>query len=89
MRANHGQTFFIQWVRATGKQKGTVKTVAKALYGAPKRALKEQRESVNPYRAPSSHVENGTIPLTDYDKGLYLSPLIATIISFNGFKVIH
>lgn len=90
IREHTGRTFFLQFVRATGKKKGTIKTVAKAVYGAPKRALATDRDANggNDRKKPL-HIERGTLPITNTDNGEYNTPLIATFITYNGYKIIH
>lgn len=89
MRGAMGQSFFLQFVRTAGKRKGSIKTVANTLYGAPKRELSANRPAASGERQRPLHTDKGTLPLTDNDTGEYITPLIATIISYQGFKVIH
>ena len=87
IRENTGQPFHLQFVRAT-KDKGTVKTVAKAIYGRSK-TPGVSAPSVGSERKRALHIDRGTLPLTDYENGEYFTPLIACITGFNGYKVIH
>ena len=89
IREHSGRTFFIQFVRITGKTRGTVKTVGKAVYGRSKTAGEMPSIKLEAQRKRALHIEKGTLPISDYDNGEYLTPLIACILSFNGYKVIH
>jgi hypothetical protein len=89
MRAGMGESFFLQFVRTSGKRKGSIKTVANVLYGAPKRELAINRPGGSGERNTPLHTDKGTLPLTDNDTGEYITPLIATIITYNGYKVTH
>ena len=88
IREHSGRTFFMQFVRVTGTRRGTIKTVAKAIYGRAK-SPGELPKTSEAERNRALHVEKGTLPMTDYDIGEYLTPLIACIISYNGYKVRH
>jgi hypothetical protein len=79
------QPFVLQFVRATGKKKGSIKTV-RAVYGASDHVSKKTTT------APSSgalHIDKGTLPITNVDTGEYETPLIATFIKFNGKTISH
>lgn len=78
------QPFLIKFVRGTGKKRGSIKTVAKAVKGAPKGRIKARTG-----QSIGLHKERHTIPITDLETNEYLSPLISHIIQFNQFKVFH
>lgn len=88
IRATPEKTFWIAFVRATGRDRGSVKVVAKALYGAPMRTMSGKIISVKDDRKRALHVEKGTLPMSD-DMNTYLTPLISHIIGYNMMKVIH
>lgn len=85
-----GATFLIKFVRSTGRQKGSIKIVAKARYGAPNpRARGQLADDRPPMRKVKLHVDAGTLPLTDTETNTYFTPLISHIIGFNQYQVIH
>lgn len=88
IREGGGKPFHLQFVRATGKTKGTVKTVAKAIYGRSK-TPGVSAPTGGSDRKRALHIDKGTLPLTDYESSEYFTPLIACITAFNGYKVIH
>jgi len=91
-----GQTFTLRFVRSTGKRRGTIATVAKARYGAP-RHYAERSTPVQPASSDSGkrsytkwlHTEHGTLPMTDVERNRYFTPLISHIIGYNDYQVIH
>lgn len=93
IREHPTKPFWLAFVRATGKEAGTIKVVAKMIYGAPKRATGGGAGAgflpVKDDRKRAMHVEKGTLPCTDYDRNEYLTPLISHIIGYNLMKVIH
>jgi len=94
MRATPERVFWLAFVRATGKERGTVKVVSKCQYGPPaefRRTVDGGRQEVegDKERNKSLHVDRGTLPLTDYDRGDYITPLISHLIGYNMKKIIH
>lgn len=92
IRERPEKPFWLAFVRATGKECGSIKVVAKMLYGAPRRATGGRSGTILPVkddRKRALHVEKGTLPCTDYDRNEYLTPLISHIIGYNLMKVIH
>ncbi len=87
IKGGHEGVFTIAFVRSSGKSQGSIKT-AKAIYGAPKPSEERSGTQSTP-RKMHRHKETGTLPLTDYDTGEYITPLISHIILFNNFKVYH
>ena len=87
VKGGHEGVFTIAFVRASGKTQGSIKTI-KATYGAPKPNEQRSGDPSSP-RKMHRHKETGTLPLTDYDTGEYVTPLISHIILFNNFKVYH
>jgi len=89
---NAGESFVLQFVRSTGKQRGSIKTVAKALYGAPnpkERQGKTGRPGAQSAKKHKLHLDAGTLPMTDMESGTYFTPLISHIVGYNGMQVIH
>jgi len=86
IRANTEGSFLLKFVRSSGKRKGSIKIVAKAIYG-------RSKGKVSPIaprpKAKALHIEKGTIPITDSETNRYMTPLISHIIGFNSFKVKH
>ena len=91
IREHPTKPFWVAFVRASGKECGTIKVVAKTLYGAPKRATGGSRGMipVKDDRKRAIHVEKGTLPCTDHDRDEYITPLISHIIGYNLMKVVH
>lgn len=78
--------FVLQYIRATGKQKGSLKTV-RALYGRSTQAAiggSAKRE-----KAKTLHKERGTLPITITDTNEYETPLISHFRLYNGFRIKH
>lgn len=78
--------FVLQFVRAGGKQAGSLKVV-RALYGRSKQPV----ESMGDKRDKSQplHKEVGALPMMDADTGDYLTPLISHFRTLNGYKIKH
>lgn len=90
IRSDSAKPFWVVWVRATGKQAGSVKVVSRALYGAPKPHLRGRgAQAPERERNIALHTEKGTLPLTDTTTGEYKTPLISHIIGYNLMQVIH
>lgn len=88
--ANMGETCVLRFVRSTGKRRGTIKTVAKARYGAPRRSGGRGQAKGKPRKKQHKlHVDAGTIPMTDAERNVYFTPLISHIIQYNNYQVIH
>ena len=90
MRAHPDQPFVLTFIRATGKKRGTEKTVAKCKIGA----HPSYRGGANLPSAPKERktplmVDTAQLACHDADTGEYLTPLISHIIYFNLKKVIH
>lgn len=81
---SESKPFLMKFVRATGRARGTIKTVAKGIKGAPRRVLKKRSRG-----GRGLHKVNYTVPITDLENEQYLTPLISHIIQFNQYKVIH
>lgn len=88
MRDDPSNRFWLAFVRATGKDAGSIKIVSSALYGAPLDGYNKRRPA-GKMPASALHTEKGTLPITDSTNGQYLSPLISHIIGFNLYKVKH
>ena len=88
IRAEPERTFWLAWVRATGKDRGSIKVVGKAMYGAPMRSANGRVKVAMKERNNPLHTEKGTLPISD-EMGTYLTPLISHIIGYNLYKVIH
>ena len=92
--AADNRLFSLKFVRATGENKGSIKTVMKARYGGPERErlatdMRKKRTEDGEGRKVSLHVDNGTLPLTDVERNKYFTPVIRLIIGYNEFLVIH
>lgn len=88
IRDDTSKSFWMAFVRATGKEAGSIKIVSSSLYGAPLDGHR-QRKPAGRIKSSSLHTEKGTLPITDNSNGHYLSPLISHIIGFNLYKVKH
>lgn len=87
IRSNERQgAFVLQYVRSTGKQKGSLKTV-RAFYGRSTQAAM----GGEPKRAKTQvlHKGKGTLPITNADTNEYETPLISHFRVFNGYKIKH
>lgn len=71
----NAKVFSIEFIRATGKNKGSRKRV--------KRAVKLSHASGH------NHLEAGTIPLYDLDSRHNFTPCIHNILFYNGIKIKH
>ena len=89
IREHPERSFWLAFVRGTGKKQGSVKMVTKALYGAPKNQTGGQVTENKETKKRALHVDKGTLPVTDYETQQYLTPLISHIIGYNLKKVIH
>ena len=92
MRAGtDGPDFMLSFVATSGKDKGKLKK-RRCRYGAPlqiqhtRRAQAEANEAI--YR---DHVDRGTLPMTDLDapRPRYITPLIATMVGYNQYRIRH
>lgn len=89
IRERPEKSFWLAWVRASGKERGSIKIVSKCLYGAPKIGEGGKAMPVKDDRKRAMHVDKGTLPMTDYDYNEYLTPLISHIVGYNLYQVIH
>lgn len=89
MRGKVGQPFHLVFMRSAGKDKGEFKTVAKCLYGRSERRGVKHVGHSPAHKHPPLHTEHGTLPMTDYETGEYLTPLISHLVSFNLLRVRH
>lgn len=93
--SQRGETFTLRFCRSTGKRKGSMATVAKCRYGAPKGHREHESNSAgtgSTQRTPRwLHSEKGTLPMTDVEKGAkgYFTPLISHMMFFNEYKIKH
>lgn len=90
IRREPKRLFWLLFVRSTGKERGTLKMVTKATYGAPNpgRVFQKKTKKGEP-REVSMHTDRGTLPLTNHDTGEYFTPLISHIVGYNLQNVIH
>lgn len=88
IRENPAGTFWLAFVRASGRERGSIKVVPKCLYGAPRKNHEKVIGGVVG-RQSALHTEKGTLPMTDYETGNYLTPLISHIVGYNLYQVIH
>lgn len=91
LRNDGDNVFWIAFVRAGGKDAGSVKVISSARYGAPLDGHRRQVGTRNPKpgRAKALHTDKGTLPMTDTTNGEYKTPLISHIIGFNMYRVKH
>lgn len=80
--------FRIAFVRATGKNAGSVKELF-AYYGAPNPGGQSKPTKSISRKTRKLHTASGTIPLTDASTSRLITPLISHIITFQNKKVIH
>ena len=88
LKGDPDKPFWIAFVRATGKNAGSIKIVSRATYGAPRPS--GLAKSIGGQSYPKGlHTDKGTLPITDTTTGEYLTPLISHIIGFNLMMVKH
>jgi len=89
IRSNEeGRPFLLKFVRSNKSkngEKGSIKTVAKALYGRSVRIGDSNRKNASSVH----HKSAGTIPITDTETNIYMTPLISHLVQFNSFKIKH
>lgn len=88
IRDDPATNFWLAFVRASGRDRGSIKIVPKCLYGAPRRNHEKVIGQVVARQA-GLHTEKGTLPMTDYEQGHPLTPLISHIIGYNLYQVLH
>lgn len=88
-----GEQCSLTFIRASGKRKGTKKTVPAAVEGYHYEAFKERQPREHlialQKKGYKKHTMNGTIPIIDLNMDQQLTVLISHIIGFNGHIVIH
>ena len=96
MRAVPGRVFWLAFVRSTGKERGSVKVVARCKYGSPQAQVGAGQSGPGLAEILGEkksgkwlHTDKGTLPMTDYDSGQYITPLISHLIGYNLKKIIH
>lgn len=86
IRSNERQgPFVLQYVRASGKQKGSLKTV-RAFYG---RSTQPVATAPGRNKAKVLHKEKGTLPITNADTNEFETPLISHFRLYNGYRIKH
>jgi hypothetical protein len=82
--------FEIVYVKSQGRERGDLRRMI-CYYGAPMRRLSESESGKvrETRKARMTHLESGTIPLTDAQSNELRTPRISHIIEFNSQKVIH
>lgn len=87
--------FRITFVRGTGKDAGSIRE-AVCYYGAPNPTDRQAQPaaSVNKggpehsgRKKRDSHLESGTVPLTEFGTRKMLTPFIFNLLTFNGHKI--
>lgn len=85
-----GKECSLLYVRGTGKQIGTLKTIDSCISGyAYKKFTPREKRDYEEKQRRGRHVLNGTIPAIDLNSGEQLDLTIALIIGYNFKKVIH
>lgn len=88
IKGDPDKPFWIAFVRATGKNAGSIKIVSRAVYGAPRHS--GMAKSTGGQDSPKGlHIDKGTLPITDSTTGEYLTPLISHIIGYDLMMVKH
>lgn len=82
--------FRIGFVRAKGKNAGAIKEVT-CYYGAPNpKPRRNAAAGTGTKRKPrATHLESGTVPLTEVATRRMMTPMISHIILFNNKPVFH
>ena len=100
IRSKPEETFTLEWWRAANEHNlrknkaGTVKLVAKAVMGAPKRmnAMRTKSTKAKGHRTYANKADfrdTSQFPITDSESGQFLTPLLSHLKSYNGLKIIH
>lgn len=88
---NSGERFEIEFVRSTGKKKGSIKKCI-CIYGAPNPTIKTEvskpKTDPSPYQKQTFKM-SGSLPLTDVSNKRLTTPLISHIIKLNKSLVKH
>ncbi len=102
MRASSGTPARLVFVYASGKRRGQIGVIDRAIYGRPKpsyqsksaklvaaeyRKRASQQDKLHPMDRPM--VRHGILPLTCLDTDSYKQVLISHVIGYNHLKVIH
>lgn len=83
IRSNDGTPFVLQFVRATGKAKGSIKTV-RVLPGRSAGSTAKKTE-----RKMASLKESYKLLLNDLDNRVPVTPFISHLTQYNGFTIKH
>lgn len=85
-----GKTFAIEFVRSSGKKRGTLCFLGRCRKGGTKGyQYKSPEERQANIKITGLHTDKGTIPITDADDEIYLTPLISHLIKYNGMIIRH
>jgi hypothetical protein len=83
----------IAFVRSQGKEAGTIKDIV-AYYGAPNpkdptaAPGKQKNKETDARKQRTSHLESGTIPLTEFGSRRMQTPFIFNLLALNGAKIV-
>jgi hypothetical protein len=80
------QPFRITFVRATGKEIGSIRE-AMCYYGAPNPRDRQAPTEGQKGQGRRRHKESGSIPLTEVGTRHLLTPLISHLLTFEGRKI--
>lgn len=86
MAESGDRPFRLSFVRATGKTRGSIRA-AVCYYGAPNPKDRQAPTEGQKRKKRSTHLESGTVPLTEAGSRALLTPLISHILTFEGKKV--
>lgn len=75
-------TFYIDFVRATGKNKGSIKSIKAS-------NTRKKQLTKGTSKRKYLHRDKWTVQLHDIEKDRPITPKYTHIIGFNGLKVIH
>lgn len=79
--------FSLTWVRSTGKNRGSLKSVDQAVRGTSKGY--NRKEPHKQSRRSREWVERGILPITDSQSNQFMTVKISHIVAYNGYQVRH
>jgi hypothetical protein len=88
MKATQGVGHTIQFVRASGKQRGEIRTLAEATYGKGKVETKITTTSLSP-RRNAIWKKDGTIPILELATGKLKTLKISHLRKYDGYLIKH
>ena len=92
IRGHPGRPFTLHFCKATGKEKGDIRAVAKCIVARPKEHYQtpyQRRTEKRTYVKKGLMVDQGRIGLENAENGRYFTPLMSHFMAYNLKKIIH